>query len=139
MSAKPQMFHKATDAHETAKPAPDQADKPVARDSRSASRAHVDHPQEDGKGAGHHLRSAGRDGLMSHRCHAVGCDIEVDPGLLMCRRHWFQVPKNLRREVWRLYRKGQERDKNPSREYLAAAKDAIDAVDQAEHGGRLLL
>ena len=75
---------------------------------------------------------------MTHRCHAVGCAIEVDPGLLMCKRHWFMVPKNLRREVWRLYGKGQELRKDPSREYLAAAKDAVAAVDEAEHGGRLL-
>lgn len=76
---------------------------------------------------------------MSHRCHATRCDAEVPPAMLMCKRHWFMVPKPLRQEVWRLYRKGQEVDKNPSREYLAAADAAIQAVETAEFGGRLLL
>lgn len=71
---------------------------------------------------------------MTHRCHAIGCAIAVDPGLLMCRRHWFMVPKKLRKEVWHHYRKGQEVDKRPSAEYLAAAKAAIAAV--AKHEGR---
>jgi hypothetical protein len=69
---------------------------------------------------------------MSHRCHAIGCDVEVHPSLLMCRRHWFMVPKPLRKDVWRLYQKGQEVTKEPSREYLAAAKAAIAAVAACE-------
>jgi hypothetical protein len=44
----------------------------------------------------------------------------------MCRSHWFALPRSIRREVWRTYRKGQEIDKNPSPEYLAAARSALD-------------
>jgi hypothetical protein len=75
---------------------------------------------------------------MTHRCHAKGCAREVDPSLLMCLSHWRLVPKPLQRQVWLHYRKGQEADKNPSREYLAAADQAIKAVEQIEFGGRLL-
>jgi hypothetical protein len=38
----------------------------------------------------------------------------------MCKRHWFMLPKRLRDEIWRTYRPGQERDKKPSAEYMAA-------------------
>lgn len=73
---------------------------------------------------------------MSHRCHAIGCDAEVPPAILMCRRHWFAVPGPLRKRVWRLYRPGQEVTKEPSPEYLAAARAAIEAV-AAKEGRRL--
>jgi hypothetical protein len=75
---------------------------------------------------------------MTHTCHARGCTREVDPSLLMCLSHWKRVPKPLQHDVWRHYRKGQELDRNPSREYLAAANAAIEAVERAEFGGRLL-
>ena len=69
---------------------------------------------------------------MPHRCHAIGCEAEVPPTMLMCRAHWFAVPKPLRKDVWRLYRRGQEITKDPSPEYLAAARAAIDAVARRE-------
>jgi hypothetical protein len=52
----------------------------------------------------------------------------------MCYPHWMAVPRLLQREVWRTYRKGQERDQRPSAEYCAAAKAAVRAV--AEREGR---
>jgi hypothetical protein len=64
----------------------------------------------------------------SHRCHAIGCEIPVEPKLLMCFRHWKMVPKFLQKEIWRWYRPGQEVDKKPSREYMAVQKLAIEAV-----------
>lgn len=76
---------------------------------------------------------------MTHRCHAIGCEVVVDPGLLMCREHWFKVPRLLRRAVWRNYRKGQEITKDPSRDYLEAARAAIDAVARAERRQESLL
>lgn len=65
---------------------------------------------------------------MTHRCHAEDCNVEVAPSLLMCPRHWRMVPADLQGAVWRTYRKGQEIDKRPSAEYLAAATAAIRAV-----------
>lgn len=37
----------------------------------------------------------------------------------MCKPHWFSLPKNLQDAIWREYRPGQERDKQPSTRYLA--------------------
>lgn len=69
---------------------------------------------------------------MSHKCHAVDCDVEVPPRLLMCLRHWRRVPRHLQSEIWRWYVPGQEIRKNPSREYLRAMVAAINAVAEKE-------
>jgi len=69
---------------------------------------------------------------MAHRCHANGCEVEVPPKILMCRRHWFMVPIALREAVWASYRPGQEIDKRPTAEYLDAADAAIAAVAGSE-------
>lgn len=61
---------------------------------------------------------------MTHTCHWPGCPREVPPAMWGCREHWFTLPKNLRREIWRTYRKGQEIDKSPSPEYIKAAHNA---------------
>jgi hypothetical protein len=42
----------------------------------------------------------------------------------MCRDHWFALPKPIRDEIWRTYRKGQEDDKRPSEAYVRAAQEA---------------
>ena len=65
---------------------------------------------------------------LRHTCHAVDCDRSVPPKYLMCSKHWAMVPKPQQRDVWRHYRAGQEMDKCPSSEYLAAAKAAIETV-----------
>jgi hypothetical protein len=69
---------------------------------------------------------------LSHKCHARGCDVEVAPRMLMCWPHWNRVPGPLKREVWRHYREGQEIDKCPSAEYMAAQRAAIEAVARLE-------
>ena len=70
---------------------------------------------------------------VNHVCHAENCKVQVPPKLLMCRRHWFMVPKLLRDRVWATYRPGQEIDKRPTREYLEAATAAIEAVYRREN------
>lgn len=69
---------------------------------------------------------------MPHTCHAIGCDVPVPPRMLMCRRHWFMVPKALRDAVWDAYVVGQEVRKDPSDEWLDAAEAAIHAVAERE-------
>lgn len=71
--------------------------------------------------------------MPAHKCHADGCQVSVPPKMLMCLMHWRMVPGNMKRAVWATYRPGQERDKNPTREYLAAAQAAIQAVYEQEH------
>jgi hypothetical protein len=71
-----------------------------------------------------------------HRCHAKRCMTVVPPRLLMCTRHWRMVSYPLQRAVWQHYRKGQETDKRPTPEYLAAAKNACDYVEELERERR---
>jgi len=67
-----------------------------------------------------------------HHCHANGCNRACKPEMLMCYPHWRMVPVDLQRDVYRHYRKGQCDDKNPSPEWLRAARAAIDAVQALE-------
>jgi hypothetical protein len=69
---------------------------------------------------------------MSHHCHARGCTTPVPPEMLMCRHHWFMVPRNVRAKVWAAYREGQCDDKRPSEAWLEAANAAILAVAQKD-------
>jgi len=70
--------------------------------------------------------------MSEHFCHAKACEVVVPPKRLMCKRHWFMVPADLRTEVWREYRPGQEADKEPTAAYLEAARKAIVAVQATE-------
>ena len=86
---------------------------------------------------GHHevVREEGDDlgaREVKHLCHARKCNVGVPPRLLMCRRHWFMVPRELRARVWATYVPGQEITKTPTLEYLDAANAAIKAVAEKE-------
>lgn len=70
--------------------------------------------------------------MIVHTCHAENCSIPVPPKMLMCRRHWFMVPKQMRDAVWAEYRPGQEIDKRPSGAYLEVMAAAIQAVTDKE-------
>ena len=67
-----------------------------------------------------------------HLCHATRCKVIVPPKMLMCRKHWYMVPKNLRDEVWSRYVPGQEIRKDPSSEYLDVMRRVIEAVAAKE-------
>jgi hypothetical protein len=67
-----------------------------------------------------------------HHCHARECTKKVPPRMLMCGKHWRMVPSHLQDDVWATYRPGQEISKTPTREYLVAAKRAINAVAERE-------
>jgi hypothetical protein len=69
---------------------------------------------------------------LKHLCHAEGCDQPVPPRMLMCRRHWFMVPKKMQDAVWDEYIPGQEVRKDPTPDYLDAAHAAIEAVAKKE-------
>lgn len=69
---------------------------------------------------------------MKHLCHAIGCTVAVPPSKLMCLKHWRMVPKALQHAVWEHYVPGQERRKDPSRDYLVAALAAVEAVAEKE-------
>lgn len=61
-----------------------------------------------------------------HTCHAPGCKTPVPPKMFACRVHWFALPKAFRDWIWATYKPGQEITKNPSMEYLNAARAAHD-------------
>ncbi len=67
-----------------------------------------------------------------HTCHWPGCTLAVKPRLWGCRAHWYQLPIEIRQEIWRTYRPGQEVDKQPSRAYVAAARKAQDYAREYE-------
>lgn len=67
-----------------------------------------------------------------HHCHADGCNVPVPPKMMMCKRHWFMVPKALRDRVWATYVPGQERRKDPTPEYMEAQRAAVRAVAEKE-------
>lgn len=68
----------------------------------------------------------------AHHCHARGCKVKTKPEMLMCKKHWFMVPKQIRVQVWATYRPGQCADMNPSEEWHKAADEAILAVARRE-------
>lgn len=69
---------------------------------------------------------------MAHTCHATGCSVAVPPEMLMCKRHWFMLPKPLRDRVWRTYRRGQCDDWEISHDYAEAARRAVEYVARRE-------
>lgn len=48
----------------------------------------------------------------------------MPPKMWGCKRHWFMLPKDIRKEIWATYKPGQEIKKNPSPAYIAAADRA---------------
>jgi hypothetical protein len=62
----------------------------------------------------------------AHDCPAKGCPRRVGQRMLMCRAHWFMVPKPLRDAVNDAYRGGLGAGSGAHR---AAVLDAIGAVN----------
>jgi hypothetical protein len=56
-------------------------------------------------------------------CPINGCDRRRLPQQVMCKKHWWAVPPELRKRIWRLY----QTDRG-SAEHLAAIREAIDLV-----------
>lgn len=69
---------------------------------------------------------------MSHHCHALACEVNVPPRMHMCKGHWRIVPRALQRRLWATYRRGQERDMQPSPAYLRAAAACVRSVAETE-------
>lgn len=45
--------------------------------------------------------------LRAGRWLVPGCRVRIDPSRLMCRSHWYLVPKQLRDQVWATWRSGE--------------------------------
>lgn len=59
-----------------------------------------------------------------HACHWPGCRRQVPPAMWGCRRHWEQLPKNIRDAIWRAFRPGQEKTGRVTEAYIQAARAA---------------
>jgi hypothetical protein len=59
-----------------------------------------------GEGRGPRGRRATLSGAVG-RCAVPGCEVRIDLSRLMCRQHWYQVPKTARDRVWAAWRSGQ--------------------------------
>lgn len=66
--------------------------------------------------------------MSDHKCHAEGCEEPVEPKFLFCKPHWAAVPLEIRKRVLTTYRKGQCRRKNPSKEWVSAARAAVNSL-----------
>ncbi|HEX5190683.1 MAG TPA: hypothetical protein VFW16_14135 [Streptosporangiaceae bacterium] len=61
-------------------------------------------------------------------CVIPRCDRQIDPSRLMCRTHWYMVPKELRDRVWATWRSGQGAFTG---DHLDAVRLAVAAVSTA--------
>lgn len=84
--------------------------------------------EHDGRSEGQHHQRRG----PAHPCHAIGCDVEVPPKMLMCLKHWRMVPRDKQAAIWNTYRPGQEVDKHPTEAYMEAQSAAVEAVREGE-------
>jgi hypothetical protein len=69
-----------------------------------------------------------RPGTGSRTCPVTGCDAVIGSARLMCRRHWYHVPKLTRDRVWATWRSGTgmftPAHRQAARSALAAASAA---------------
>jgi hypothetical protein len=52
--------------------------------------------------------------------------------MFMCRAHWFALPRPMRDAIWAAYVPGQEIRKDPSAEYISAARAAVQFIKRTE-------
>jgi hypothetical protein len=72
-------------------------------------------------------------GTGSHRCPVTRCPVRVAPDRLMCRPHWYQVPKPMRDAVWATWRSGTGAA-TPA--HTAAITAAVAAVNARQEDGQ---
>lgn len=65
--------------------------------------------------------------MASHECPATGCTRRVGIHMLMCRPHWYMVPKPLRDDVWDAYAGGMGAGSGEHTDAITAAIDAVNA------------
>jgi hypothetical protein len=68
-------------------------------------------------------------GDSAHECPVGGCDKDVSYSMLMCRPHWYSVPKPLRNALYRAWNYGQGAG---SVEHNSAMERCISAAERAE-------
>jgi len=69
----------------------------------------------------------GRAMTASHECPVRGCPQRVTLHMLMCRPHWYQVPRPLRGAVWDAWQAGEGAGSAAHCEAIEAAVEAVNA------------
>jgi hypothetical protein len=64
---------------------------------------------------------------MSHKCPATGCPQRVADHMLMCRPHWYMVPRELREPVWDAWQSGAGAGTEEHNDAIRAAVAAVNA------------
>jgi UPF0042 nucleotide-binding protein len=100
---------------------------------RDLSRPVIERPSDPGRASKVVTGSAigcGPPALYPHFCRIPACRTAIDADRLMCALHWYQVPRPLRDEIWRLSLTGPAHLYWPTSEewYLDAIERAIEAV-----------
>ena len=62
---------------------------------------------------------------LAHECPANGCPQHVRIGMLMCRPHWYMVPRPLRDAVWAAWDDGYGAETPEHRQAIHAAIRAV--------------
>jgi len=70
---------------------------------------------------------------MPHKCMGMTAGIlcavaGLPDSVILCRKHWFKVPKVLRDDLWSNYKPGQEERLTATREYMTILKEVIKAA-----------
>src|SRR6266487_3853378 len=89
-----------------------------------------------GRGRGPRGRFGKLSGAVS-RCPVPACSERIDRSRLMCRSHWYQVPKALRDRVWATWRSGLGADSAKHKDAVSTAIATIVtwAVPPGQPGG----
>lgn len=72
--------------------------------------------------------------MSTHTCHHPFCEQPCPPRMFACRPHWASLPKRFKDAIWASYSPGQERRMDPSREYLDAARAAVNYWRERDSG-----
>lgn len=70
--------------------------------------------------------------MSDGECPIEGCDAGRASGQLMCRAHWYKVPKELRDKVWRTARRMWDAEPKGAEEWREASDAAVAAVEEKE-------
>lgn len=68
---------------------------------------------------------------QTHKCPIPGCTVQCRSSIVMCREHWFQVPKPLRERVWATWRTLQQgATRQSADDYRQARAESITSVTE---------
>jgi hypothetical protein len=65
-------------------------------------------------------------------CPITCCGDPIDPSRLMCRRHWYEVPRQLRDHVWTTWRSGESAASREHRDAVLIAIATCQALRPAD-------